>query len=1666
MPLTVSSSCGSLSLTLGLVSSQEVSLLCPSAISNCNGGPQPGVEQYIYTDTLTLPPCNDWLFAWTHCCRNNQIDNLVNPGGEQMYVEATLDNTLGCNSSPIFTNLPVPYTCNTQLYNYNHGAIDLDGDSIVYTLVNPLGSGGVPIAYMGGYSPTYPILTTTGQVDFNNQTGQMDFIPIGGQISVVTILVEEYRNGVLIGTTMRDIQVVDVLNCSNFTPALLAPGIFNPINATLTDTLGVEVCVGANMSYNFIVADPDVPDSITLTTNMNIAIPGASFTQSGINPVTVTVSWTPTQANVGLNIYTIAFQDNGCPVIGQSIIAFTIDVLNGTYAGDDVFLCDGDTAQLSLGGGSAFVWTPSTDLSNDTIANPQAWPATTTDYVVTSNYVGQCTNTDTVTVNVVTPFTLATTGDVILCSSGTAQLNAIPTPGGTYDYAWTPSATLDFDTIPNPQATPTITTMYTAAVTSTSGCTRYATQMVTVAPTPLTALPAADDMVLCQGGSTLIHANIDEGDCSAYVITQVPFAPLSGAGTSVSLSDDQVVAGLPLGFSFEFFCNDYTTFSISSNGYIAFGGGSSNGCCTGQSIPDNQQPNNLIAFAWNDLDPSVGGTVEYFTAGTTPNQILVMTFTNVPHRNGPLITSQVLLYEGSDVIEIHTTDMPQDGSLHTMGIENASGSGAFAVLGRNASIWSASNECMRFTPLTPPPYTLTWLDADSNVVGNLDSISVAPDSTITYSLIVTDGNCIDTRTVTIEVARAKAWADTTICEGDTATINSVYDGPGVMSAPTSCGASSSGCTTAGTDFTIGSGTATNSSTVYPAPYGNWYKNAKHQFLYRAAELTSAGLSAGVITDIGWFVTSISGTTLYQAYQVRMGCTSTNVLSSWESGLTTVFTPKNYTISTGYNNHVLDVAYDWDGVSNIVVEICYNNLSTAYTNNSSSPYTNTGFNSVIYEFDDSTPMCPSTGFPASSVNRPNTRFTACTSTISPTFSWSPTTDIGSPTLPSTLVWPDSTTEYVISIDIGSCVLTDTVRVSTAVVELSTSSLGESCANSCDGTTTVVAIGQTPFTYLWDDGNAQTNSTADFLCVGLYNVTVTDSSGCTDTDTASVMIAAGMVSSFLNVNMVSCFNACDAEATVVANGGGGAPYTFLWDDPLAQTNANATGLCPNRYRVTILDNNGCQIKDSIDITEPLELTSVASFTCLGGCNATALTMPTEGTPPYTFTWSDPLTQTNDLAIGLCADGYEAIVEDANGCISKDSVYVTELSATISGDICGDAGCNGSATIAVSGITGPVTYQWDDPAAQTTATATGLCQGTYNVSVTDSVLCNLQNVLIIPVPIVATITDSVNVSCFNACDGTSTVAFTGGAPPYNYLWDDPSAQSGVTATGLCGGKYRFTITDANGCESKDSTIILAPLQLVASLDTTKIGCKGDCDGQIDGTAVTGGWGVYTYLWDDDAQQTTAKATDLCEGIYTLTVIDSPACTVTAVDSVTVHSAMPMVVDFMADPYVTTLLSTTVSFTDLSTGAVIYEWEFDDGEMSTEQNPEHVFPDVEPGIYTVKLVTTNGRGCQDSLSKDIVVRGDFLLFLPNAFTPNRDGLNEYFFPQGIGIDENNFTFFIYDRWGDLVYETDDINKPWDGHVNYGTFRAQIDTYVWKIITYDVSGVEHEFVGKVTLIQ
>ncbi|PCH92349.1 MAG: hypothetical protein COB85_08275, partial [Bacteroidetes bacterium] len=371
----------------------ELTSLCiGNSNSTCNGGSDPGVEQYTYSGTFTLPAqCTDWTFSWTHCCRNGNITNLLDPSNEDMYIESTLNNSSGqCNDSPIFTELPVPFICDGVAYCYNHGATDADGDSLVYSLVNPLTGGGTPIGYVGGFSPTYPLTTFSGSVSFDNATGQMCFTPVGEQQAVITVLIEEYRNGVLIGTTMRDLQII-VLDCTNDPPPVQ---VSVPCGATYIslDILDPVLCSSiASDGSDFTLTGPGGPFTITSVVGVGCGT-STSQIQIYISPSVIMGSTYTLTIVTGSDGNTLV-NDCGGEMDDPTTLSFIAQPLPAVIYGDSP-ICEGKSVNLTASAGTSWLW--NTGSTNQTI---NVTPTSTTTYSVTV-YNDTCSQNASFTVDV------------------------------------------------------------------------------------------------------------------------------------------------------------------------------------------------------------------------------------------------------------------------------------------------------------------------------------------------------------------------------------------------------------------------------------------------------------------------------------------------------------------------------------------------------------------------------------------------------------------------------------------------------------------------------------------------------------------------------------------------------------------------------------------------------------------------------------------------------------------------------------------------------------------------------------------------------------------------------------------------------------------------------------------------------------------------------------------------------------------------------------------------------------------------------------------------------------------------------------------------------------------------------------------------------------------
>ena len=263
---------------------------------------------------------------------------------------------------------------------------------------------------------------------------------------------------------------------------------------------------------------------------------------------------------------------------------------------------------------------------------------------------------------------------------------------------------------------------------------------VTIYALPTAPILTATPGTICPGSTSNLTAIAPSAPAAGYSVASIPYAPTTApASTNAGPSgDDNVSASIPLGFSFNYYGSTYTSFVISTNGFLSFDAAPGAGCCAGQSIPSTTTPNNLIATCWTDLNTTSGGTIDYYNL-TSPNRMVVR-FNGVAHYGGtPQVTSEIIIYE-SGIIDIHNTSINSQGTM-TQGIEGPGGVAATAVPGRNAAGWSATNDAYRFSPIQA--FGLMWTPSGSANGINagdeiLPNITVNPTSSINYTMTITD----------------------------------------------------------------------------------------------------------------------------------------------------------------------------------------------------------------------------------------------------------------------------------------------------------------------------------------------------------------------------------------------------------------------------------------------------------------------------------------------------------------------------------------------------------------------------------------------------------------------------------------------------------------------------------------------------------------------------------------------------------------------------------------------------------------------------------------------------------------------------------------------------------------------------------------------------------------
>ncbi|MFN0202309.1 MAG: HYR domain-containing protein, partial [Bacteroidia bacterium] len=539
-------------------------------------------------------------------------------------------------------------------------------------------------------------------------------------------------------------------------------------------------------------------------------------------------------------------------------------------------------------------------------------------------------------------------------------------------------------------------------------------------------------------------------------------------------------------------------------------------------------------------------------------------------------------------------------------------------------------------------------------------------------------------------------------------------------------------------------------------------------------------------------------------------------------------------------------------------------------------------------------------------------------------------------------------------------------------------------------------------------------------------------------------------------VHCLNGSDGSIMVAMTGGSGN-YSYSWNTVPPQLNDTATNLPLGTYTVFVIDDSASAcvnpVSSTTTITQMAVLDVVATGTnptCYGFANGQITATASAGTPPYSYSWASgqQTAQVNNVPIGT----YLMYVTDSKNCIDTASITLTQPDS-LSGSFSQiNVDCKGNKTgmaqISMTGGTPAYSYAWSNN--KTTPQINNLGAGIYTVTVTDDNNCVYTHTYNVTEPDELLIaTTQTPVICRNSATATATVSIQGGTPAYTVSWTSTPSQNTLTATNLPSGIYKVFVTDAQGCKKVKQVYFTNPAELSVVLeDTLPVYCDW-ANGMIQVKA-KGGLPPYTYIWDTNPTQTGEIASNLYEGTYQVLVTDSLGCT----DSLTrsLKNVPPAIPSFESVPPYTApvlLSQANIQFVNTSVGAIAYSWDFGDVIFNTsdKKNPKHEF--LETGTYTVTLTAYNKYyECPTEFKATYEIIFDGAAFLPNTFTPNGDGINDFFGVYGDGLVSVNLQ--IFDRWGKKIFQTNQIGDSWDGTKDGQNMPEGAYTYQMEAIFND----------------
>jgi gliding motility-associated-like protein len=686
-----------------------------------------------------------------------------------------------------------------------------------------------------------------------------------------------------------------------------------------------------------------------------------------------------------------------------------------------------------------------------------------------------------------------------------------------------------------------------------------------------------------------------------------------------------------------------------------------------------------------------------------------------------------------------------------------------------------------------------------------------------------------------------------------------------------------------------------------------------------------------------------------------------------------------------------------------------------------------------------------------------------------------------------------------LDANGCATSQQVTISQPAPLVMTNSLvtNITCNGLNNGQISTTILGGTPgYTYTWVPAQAGNSGVIGSLSPGPHNLTVTDSKTCSISANFNITEPPVLTSNF--TSLPARCEVANGSASVTVNGGTPG-YSISWNTNPVISGSVAVNLGPGSgWSCVITDSKSCSITQTVNVANaPSPLITgynVTQPTCFGLQNGSIVINYTSGTPSYSVTWPSPISQTqvtsslSQTVVSIGAGVYTPTVTDSYGCVASVPVGVAQPSKLVIAPVINSKICyGGTAQIFATGTNGtaPYTYTWS-PGTFSGAgphTVTPTLTTVYNVAVSDANGCTAT-----PTVITVNVTPQLTVDGYSVvvCDKSSVtlvpnITSVGNGAPYDFIWSNGVTHLGATSTSItvaanyANSPNTYSLTVKDNCTLPDGnavfTVSVNPLPII-SFTAPVVGCAPL---SFSLTATSNG-ANDVFTWKDTIN--TIGTGKVLNHVYQdagkynilLSVFSANGCEskLTKLDYIEVFPQP--IASFYAVPPLATILNPNFDFVNTSQGATSYYWDFGDPvalngtNNSTAVNPSHGYSYV--GEYKVNLVATSNKGCVDIAYILVEIAPDFALYIPNAFTPDGNNVNDIFQPVGVGIDEENYRMDIFDRWGENIFTSNNFRKGWDGSVKGSSKTAPQGVYTYKLMVKDTQGNKHPYVGHVTVIR